>query len=178
MTWGSPVEIERRNRIMVSVWAYAYEIMDDSLVSDEVFDQTCLKIQSKMPTDNAIMDEFFATEFSPDSGVWIYKHPDHKGVVNLYQHMTGKNGKPIYTYKNDTPPVTKSVSNMGFKTHVEMKWYLASLGFRVIPHWCEHDGRWCKTEFDDECGRVTDEKTGEQITIFYKELFNRAGDEK
>lgn len=163
------IETERRHRINASLWAYAYEVMDDPLVSDAQYDRVCGKIDPNIKTGH--LDSFFAKEFDPSTGLWIYKHPEVMGIAAIYQRITSKPAKYVAPYKNDSLPVTKSVSNMGFKTQVEMKWYIASLGFYVVPHWSEHAGRWCKTEFDKECGYITCEYTGEQITIFYKDLF-------
>ncbi len=164
------LEIERMNRINAALGAYAYEIMDDPIYTDEKWDNICRSINPFVKTGR--LDDFFADEFDPSTGVWIYKHPEVMGIAAIYQRLTGKPAKNVMPYKNDSAPVTASVSNMGFKTQVEMKWYIASLGFNVVPHWSEHAGRWCKTEFDKECGYITDTKTGEQITIFYKDLFN------
>jgi len=32
--WGTPKEIETRRRIKLAIWTYAYEIADNSVVSD------------------------------------------------------------------------------------------------------------------------------------------------
>ena len=37
--WGSPVEVERKRRINLALWAYAYEVQDDPLVDDATFDR-------------------------------------------------------------------------------------------------------------------------------------------
>lgn len=165
------MEIEKRHRINVALWAYAYEVMDDPLVSDEKYDEVCREINPSISTGNVIMDEFFRNEFDSSTGMWIYKHPNIEGLRQIYSKLTGKIGKEISNHKNDTPPATKQISNMGFKTQVEMKWYLASLGFNVLGHQSEHAGRWCETTFDKECGYIKDTRTNEQITIFYKDLF-------
>jgi hypothetical protein len=33
-----------------------------------------------MKTGHAKLDRFFATEFSPSTGQWIYKHPELAGI--------------------------------------------------------------------------------------------------
>lgn len=68
------VEIECRHRINASLWAYAYEIMDDPLVSDEQYDRVCREINPAIKTGR--LDTFFAEEFDPSTGMWIYKHPE------------------------------------------------------------------------------------------------------
>lgn len=85
MIWGSAIEIERRNRIMVSVWAYAYEIMNESLVSDALYDETCRSICPFIRTGNDIMDTFFLNEFDPSTGMWIHRHPQIEGIRKLYE---------------------------------------------------------------------------------------------
>ena len=162
------METERKKRIQASLWAYAYEVMDDPLVSDYKFDQTCREINPNIKTGR--LDDFFATEFSPYTGSWIHKHPEWLGIANIYYRLTGKTPRPV-TKSEGNLPVTQNVSNNGFRTQTEMKWYLASLGFRVLGHFGEHAGRPCYTEFDKECGYITCQITGEQITVFYKDLF-------
>lgn len=60
----------------VLLWAYAYEFQDDSLVSDAVFDQTCLEIDLSIDTDRPDLDEWFRKEFFPDSGMWVRSFPE------------------------------------------------------------------------------------------------------
>lgn len=170
MTINNTIGIERRNRINAALGAYAYEIMDDPIYTDEKWDSICRSINPEIKTGR--LDEFFVQEFDPSTGMWIYKHPEVMKIAAIYQRLTGKAAKHVSPYKDEELPIAQSVSNMGFKTHVEMKWYIASLGFCVVPHWSEYAGRQCKTEFDKDCGYITDEKTGEQITIFYKDLFD------
>ena len=85
MAWGTPVEVERRNRIQLSIAAYAYEIMDDPLVSDAQFDAVAFSIQPEMDTGHPILDEFFRKEFSPSTGMWIRKHPELSGILDRYR---------------------------------------------------------------------------------------------
>lgn len=66
---------EKKRRIQVVMWAYAYEIENDSLVSDFVYDDTCRKIDLSVDTDDPEMDAWFREHFFPDSGMWVYKHP-------------------------------------------------------------------------------------------------------
>lgn len=82
--WGTPEEVERRNRIRLSIWAYAYEILDDPIVSDAAFDELALKIDPNVPTGNKKLDAFFKKEFSPATGMWVRKHPDQRGLFRAY----------------------------------------------------------------------------------------------
>jgi hypothetical protein len=77
--WGSPVELERRNRIRLSVAAYAYEYLNTSIMSDGEFDALCDKINVQVSTGNDKLDMFFREHFEPHTGMWICKHPEkHK----------------------------------------------------------------------------------------------------
>lgn len=87
MSWGNPVEIERRNRIRLSLAAYAYEFHSDSIMSDGDFDKLALTIDKSVSTDNATMDAFFKKEFEPDTGQWIHKHPDLVGIERIYNKI-------------------------------------------------------------------------------------------
>ena len=86
--WGSPVEVERRRRIRIALWAYAYEMRDNPLVSDAEFDREALLVQPEMSTGHAKLDRFFREEFAPHTGQWIYKHPELHKVVALYRRLT------------------------------------------------------------------------------------------
>lgn len=87
-SWGSPIEIETRRRIRVSVWAYAYEILDSPMVDDETYDRECSLIDVRILTGNPKMDLFFQREFHSDTGMWIHKHPDQKGLEKYFNLWT------------------------------------------------------------------------------------------
>jgi biotin synthase-related radical SAM superfamily protein len=82
--WGTPEETERRNRIKLSVAAYAYEFDNTSIMSDAEFDEFARLIDPQMSTNNQVLDQFFRTEFQPDTGQWIHKHPELDKVKQLY----------------------------------------------------------------------------------------------
>lgn len=94
MPWGSPEEIERRNRIRIAVWAYAYEFMDDPLVSDAEFDALALQINPSVSTGNRKLDRFFRSEFSPATGMWVRKHPDQRGLHRIYLRLKALSKEP------------------------------------------------------------------------------------
>lgn len=85
--WGSPVEIERRRRIQLSIAAFAYEFMNESLISDAEFDAAALLVQPEMDTGNPLLDNFFRTEFSPSTGMWIRRHPELGKVEDKYNFL-------------------------------------------------------------------------------------------
>lgn len=82
--WGSPVERERRARIRIAVYAYAYEFFDHSLVTDAEYDTLSRSINPSLETGNHALDNFFATRYSADTGLWIHEHPDLAGVHRTY----------------------------------------------------------------------------------------------
>jgi hypothetical protein len=74
---------EIRNRIKVAAAAYAYEIENDPIMTDAEFDALCLKIKPDVVTGSKLLDTFFKTEFDPNTGSWIHKHPDLKKMSKL-----------------------------------------------------------------------------------------------
>lgn len=83
----SKLEIERRNRIRASLFAYAYEFENNILISDEEFDKLCLKIDPTIKTGKKKLDDFFANEFDSSTGMWIRKHPELKKIKQLYHRI-------------------------------------------------------------------------------------------
>ena len=81
---------EIRNRIRLSVAAYAYEYIDDPIMSDTDFDALALKINPNENTGNRKLDNFFKKEFMPDTGMWIHKHPEKEKLKNLYMEYYKK----------------------------------------------------------------------------------------
>ena len=104
--WGTPVEQEVRRRIRASVAAYAYEVKDTPIMGDRTFDQLVESIQPQLTTGHPLLDEFFLTQFSPMTGMWIHKHPELQKIAKLYSnyysgvikdHFEGlkRQGKPL-----------------------------------------------------------------------------------
>lgn len=76
--WGTPEEVERRRRIRVAVWAYAYEVLNYSLVSDDRFDSECKLVNPAVTTGHKKLDSFFAKDFADYTGQWVHKHPEKR----------------------------------------------------------------------------------------------------
>lgn len=95
--WGSIEERERRRRITLSVVCYAYEIADKPFVSDVEFDHIAQRIQPKISTGHPLLDEFFLTEFSPMTGLWIHKHPELSIIRGLYEHYVQVVNPPVWS---------------------------------------------------------------------------------
>lgn len=165
------IEGERRLRIRVSLFAYAYEVMNDPLVSDDEYDRLSLQINPETSTGNPLLDAFFANEFDACTGQWVWRHPDIAGLARVYKILTKRDPIIPAPYRNSAPPVTMDVSKAGFASHTEMKWYLASLGFSVVPDVAVYGGRMYETVYDNDCAHITDCDTRKSVTIFYNELF-------
>lgn len=97
----SDVEVERSNRIHLAVAAYAYEFENDPIMTDGEFDELAKKIRPEQTTiDSTVypdiverytaLDKFFKTEFSPDTGQWIHKHPELDRVARVYERFWKK----------------------------------------------------------------------------------------
>lgn len=82
--WGSPIEQEVRRRISVSVAAYAYEVKDNPFMTDRQYDHLAELVNPRRGTCHPLLDEFFATKFSPMTGMWIHEHPEIAGIERIY----------------------------------------------------------------------------------------------
>lgn len=78
-------EVERRNRIRLSVAAHAYERHSQSFMTDAEFDELSRQIDPAIPTGNRKLDRFFRTKFHPDTGMWVNSHPEREKLEHLYQ---------------------------------------------------------------------------------------------
>lgn len=83
--WGSTLEREVRNRIKLCVATYAYEVVDKPIMSDAEWDRLAQSINPKQGTCHPLLDEFFATEFSPMTGMWIHKHPEFRKLAKTHE---------------------------------------------------------------------------------------------
>lgn len=75
---------ETRNRIRLSVAAFAYEFEDSPIMSDAEFDRLARRIMPFIATGSKVEDHFFSHEFTPDSGLWIRRHPNLDGIRRIY----------------------------------------------------------------------------------------------
>lgn len=82
------VEEERRARIRISLAAYAYEFMNDSLMTDYDFDELSKRIRPSIATGNEVLDKFFKEKFAPETGMWIHDHPELDKLKALYKRMS------------------------------------------------------------------------------------------
>lgn len=89
--WGKGragiIERERRRRILLALWAYAYEFGHKSLVDDATFDRECYLVNPSIDTGRADLDHFFRTDFQPYTGSWIHSHPELDKVRMMYERI-------------------------------------------------------------------------------------------
>ena len=68
--------LEKKRRIQLSVWAWAYEQYNVSFVPDAKYDSESLKVNLNVATDRPDLDIWFKDNFMNCSGMWIHKHPE------------------------------------------------------------------------------------------------------
>lgn len=88
LKWGSEIEKERWKRIHVCLYAYAYEVKSNPIVSDADFDKLCQSIDLTLDTDHPVMDAWFKKHFQPHTGQWIWCHPEWKKLEAYYENIT------------------------------------------------------------------------------------------
>jgi len=81
---------EIRNRIRLSIAAYAYEYEDDPIMSDAEFDDLAKSINIEEKTGNRKLDNFFKKHFQPDTGMWIHQHPEKQKLKHIYMEFFKK----------------------------------------------------------------------------------------
>jgi predicted small secreted protein len=83
--WGSAEEQEIRLRIKLCVAAYAYEIDNNSIMSDSEFDGKCRQVNLNIKTGNRKLDNWFKKHFDPSTGQWIHTHPEKYKIKYVYE---------------------------------------------------------------------------------------------
>ena len=79
---------ETRNRIRLTLAAWAYEVHAASLMDDEEFDRLALSIDVRKSTARPDLDEWFRKNFSPHTGMWVLNHPECDRIEALYQSLS------------------------------------------------------------------------------------------
>lgn len=78
---------EKRRRIQVALWAYAYEVCYENLVPDAKFDEVCRKINLSVATDRPDLDQWFRENFDPSTGLWVRKHPEILALQRVFEKI-------------------------------------------------------------------------------------------
>jgi hypothetical protein len=80
---------ETRNRIRLSLAAYAYEILNKPIMSDADFDQLSKQIDPNQGTRRPDLDKWFRENFNCHTGMWIHDHPEKerlRQILTAYFH--------------------------------------------------------------------------------------------
>ena len=77
------VDAETKNRIKISIAAYAYELLGHSIISDAEFDELAKKIDVSIDTRRPDMDRWFRENFQSHTGMWIHNHPEKNRIRYL-----------------------------------------------------------------------------------------------
>jgi hypothetical protein len=73
---GSVEDKEAHLRFFISVCAYAYEELDETLIPDPDFDHLCFEVKPEQSTGIAELDAFFRSHwFDPSTGRWVVNLP-------------------------------------------------------------------------------------------------------
>ena len=166
--WGTPEERERKRRIDIAAWAYAYEIDNDPLVDDATFDRECELVNLSIRTGNKKLDDYFCKHFQPHTGQWIHKHPNKSGIAHIVElKRKGKRMSEDALFgpgeqkllaakiKDDIDAYTAAIYDDGHRKH---------LGGSMIGDECSrklwYSFRWCltpdfvNTKGEDHKGRL------------------------
>lgn len=79
------IEIERWRRIKLTVWAYAYEIANNPIATDEQFDRLAAQIDTTIITGR--LDDWWRQNFQPYTGMWIHNHPEKHLARRIYERF-------------------------------------------------------------------------------------------
>lgn len=167
---------EKRRRICVALWAYAYEIMDDPLVPDEMFDRICREIDIDIPTDRPNLDQWFREQFDPSTGMWIHRHPEMDGIRRIYTLLTGNPSRSPSGEKRVRSAQSGAdiiYDPAGCNSYFMNMVWLASLGFRVIPGTFHANDFSFHYEFEPDAMRIWDGRREKRI--LYTDIFSHRG---
>ena len=83
------VDAETRKRIHLCVYAYAYEFLGETLITDHEFDKLAYSINLNIKTRRPDMDKWFIENFEPHTGQWIWSHPEKQKLEFIAKRMIG-----------------------------------------------------------------------------------------
>lgn len=84
------VDAEIRNRIRLSVAAYAYECMNTLVMTDSEFDKLAYSIDLSINTRRPDLDEWFRDNFHPSTGMWINTHPEKEKLHAIVKRIQSR----------------------------------------------------------------------------------------
>jgi len=77
---------ERRNRIRISIAAYAYEFKGRSIMTQFDYDELSDRIHPEANIGDET-DEFFRDQYLPYETNWIHWHPKLEQIEQLYKSL-------------------------------------------------------------------------------------------
>ncbi len=77
-------EVETKRRIYISICAYAYEILNNPIVSDADYDRIATEVDLSIDTSRPDLDDWFRKNYQPHTGMWIHNHPELDKLKRLY----------------------------------------------------------------------------------------------
>ena len=85
--YGFEVCQETRNRIKVSLAAYAYEVLGESIMTDAEYDKLAKSIKLDIDTRRPDLDKWFRRNYVPYTGSWIHGHPEKPRLHQLIRSV-------------------------------------------------------------------------------------------
>ena len=78
---------QKKLRMLLSVWAFAYEIYDHSFVTDSEYDKQALLVDLSIATDREDLDSWFKDNYSPYTGQWVLGHPERERLNDIVKRL-------------------------------------------------------------------------------------------
>lgn len=82
-------------RIKVALAAYAYEILNTSVISDSQYDHYSSLINIAQSTDNKELDLWFKNNYTKESGMWIHRYLNKERLHNMKPILKAKHIKVL-----------------------------------------------------------------------------------
>lgn len=90
--YGDRVSLETRKRIRVAVAAWAYEVLDVSIMTDAEFDELAKSIDLSIDTRRPDLDKWYRKNFKSYTGSWVHGHPDRVRLNQIAEMVINKMG--------------------------------------------------------------------------------------
>lgn len=91
--YGDRVSLETRKRIRVAVAAWAYEVLDVSIMTDAEFDELAKSIDLSIDTRRPDLDKWYRKNFKSYTGSWVHGHPDRTRLNQIAEMVINKMGR-------------------------------------------------------------------------------------
>ena len=92
--YSERVCLETKNRIRVAIAAWAYEVLQESIMSDSEFDELAKSIDLSIDTRRPDLDKWFRKNFQAYTGSWVHGHPDRHRLDQITKLViNAKEGK-------------------------------------------------------------------------------------